>query len=282
MPILDPAFREQLRGKRAKPSALKVVTVGDSLTRDAAIDRSADRPVSSRIWTASEMEPPVTVGDDPDDSIDPDDDLSKTDAIPPLPEMPGNWWARMVCGAENESVTSLDAESVFKHIERRLMVQQTAQTPSARPQDGSIARLPSSEGGSSAPILPLDGIAFSEVISRATTIGQLHEAIAEHYGEAGWETLVRLWQEQTGITQPARVHANITNRTPEQKVTAGLPVPSSSSSQESEAKAISSLPLRVARFWLREPLAPPAWRRQENEAEGQWREDREADGAWCG
>jgi hypothetical protein len=62
MPILDPAFREQLRAKRMKAQAKELADL-DILGRDASFERSAD----------THSETPGHPGDDPDDVINPDD-----------------------------------------------------------------------------------------------------------------------------------------------------------------------------------------------------------------
>ena len=144
------------------------------------------------------------------------------------------------------------------------------------------------EGGNRAPVLSSSREQIHEASDRKTwnekldfisTVGQLHEAIEAHFGEAGWKALVESWHAAAGITRPARVHASITNRTPEGE----LPQPQlPACSLQCEAEAIAGLPGAVRRFWLREPPVPPAWRRQENEADRQWREGREGDGAWAG
>ena len=83
MPILDPAFREGLRAKRAKPYALKDVVAGDTLGRnDVVASLDMENPVTEERPPAgqnggSSTEPakgnPITEGDDPDDVVDPDD-----------------------------------------------------------------------------------------------------------------------------------------------------------------------------------------------------------------
>jgi hypothetical protein len=176
------------------------------------------------------------------------DDLTGTEPVRcalllPPPAQSEAWWTALVLGSENDAVAPQDVSLALAHVACRLGY--------ARADMGNP-------------------------VTELVRVGQLHELLKALYGEAGWKALVECWHTAAGITRPTRVHASITNRILESDS------PSPASSPESEAKAISSLPLRVARFWLREPLAPPAWRRQESEAEGQWREDREGDGAWCG
>jgi hypothetical protein len=45
---------------------------------------------------------------------------------------------------------------------------------------------------------------------------------------------------------------------------------------------LRTMPARVAAFMMYEPPDPPPWRYSETTGEQQWREDREADGSWCG
>jgi hypothetical protein len=45
---------------------------------------------------------------------------------------------------------------------------------------------------------------------------------------------------------------------------------------------LRTMPAKVAAFMMYEPPDPPPWRYSETVGEQQWREDREADGSWCG
>jgi hypothetical protein len=83
MPILDPAFREQLRAKRTKPYALKDVVAGYTLGRnDVVASLEEENPVTDERPRAgqnggSSLSPAkgsaITQGDDPDVVVDPDD-----------------------------------------------------------------------------------------------------------------------------------------------------------------------------------------------------------------
>jgi hypothetical protein len=268
------------------------------------IEKSPDGGAESDFGTAIDVSAsaPQMDGDDPDDRIDPDDQ-GNVDSFYAI--SPGRW-AELVSGSDRDPVSAEVARAVFHSIGQRLALGQTAQTPSLPPQADTLARLTAPEDGSGAPILssalpgtskddvtagdaeagsnaPVltteDKIASGEAISRVTTVGQLHEVIEAHFGQSGWETLVRIWHTQAGIEPPTRVHASITNRIPEGELSQPQ---NRACSLAREAEAIAGLPGAVRRFWLREPPVPPAWRRQESEAERQWREDREGDGAWCG
>jgi hypothetical protein len=59
---------------------------------------------------------------------------------------------------------------------------------------------------------------------------------------------------------------------------AGIPAPPALL----DPAALRTMPPRVAAFMLYEPPDPPPWRYSETVGEQQWREDREADGSWCG
>jgi hypothetical protein len=59
---------------------------------------------------------------------------------------------------------------------------------------------------------------------------------------------------------------------------AGIPVPP----DLLDPAVLRTMPARVAAFMMYEPPDPPPWRYSETAGEHQWREDREADGLWCG
>jgi hypothetical protein len=231
-------------------------------TPDAAIDRSAGE---------SDMGFPIT-GDDPNDNIDPNDAL------------PAGRWAELVSGTDQDPVSAEDARAVFHCIRQRLARPDTARNLLQRPESDPLARLTASEGRqdsgqptSSATVQAGDaepGKPWNSEVDFISTVGALHQAIEERYGEAGWSALVALWHTTAGIEPPT----NITNRTLEQKVTHSLPL---TPSPESEARALQKLPSVLRRFWLYEPRVPPC-RHQETAGEREWRADREADGAWCG
>jgi hypothetical protein len=250
---------------------------------------------------------PITLGD-PNDDIDPDDTLSNPDAIWGDSGTPDSFyviaphrWAELVAGSDRDPVSAEEARAVFHWIERQLALRQTAQVPSPQPQDGSIARLSLPEGGNGAPVLscaPTTGdataldpvqryeaLACKNYVDFISTVGALHQSIEECYGEAGWSALMECWQEAAGIKQPVRSSTSITSRIPVRE--RGLhpqapPVPPSSPSPQSEVEVLRKLPRVVARFWLREELVPPPWRRQETAAEQELREQLSNDGAWCG
>jgi hypothetical protein len=135
----------------------------------------------------------ITTGDgepaDPDDVIDPDDlrggDPLGWPALLPPPTQSEALWAVIVLGREKDAVAPQDALLALAHVAYRLGY--------ARADMGK----------------PHHGVA---------TVGQLHEAIEEMFGSAGWTALVECWQEAAGIKQPerkaTRSRADITDRIP--------------------------------------------------------------------
>jgi hypothetical protein len=178
----------------------------------------------------------------------------------PPPAQSETWWSSLVFGSEDAPVSPQDAFLVLAHVAYRLGY--------ARAVIGN----------------PHIGLG---------TVDQLHEMLEALYGAPGWTALTACWHAAAGITRPARAHASITNRIPmsglhperqpleEHLPQTGRTSPPSPASLQSEAEALRSLPGAVRRFWLYEPRVP-AWRHQETAGEGQWRLDRESDGAWCG
>jgi hypothetical protein len=213
----------------------------DELRPNPTDDRGADERL---------LLPP---GDDPNDSPDPDYSVEPDVDIPP-PEMPAEWWTRMVLDPDQTPVTPTDVQTVFEFINRRLAPGATAGTKS-------------------------DSI---------TTVGELHESIARHFGPAGWTALVSLWQEAAGIQQPKRQPktdcAPIIAVEPDGKADTPLPpLPAQAYPlEEGLYRASPEMPPRVAAFSLHAPRDPPAWRIQESEDERAERQALENLGAWTG
>jgi hypothetical protein len=225
----------------------------------------------------------IPVTGDPDNDIDPDDNLSCPDTISPLPEMPASWWGHLVADSDETPVSPEDCKLVLEFVGRRMRHGQL-KAPATSPHRTST------EDGSNAPILTTeDKIAFGEAIAGITTVGELHSAIEEHFGPPGWSTLVRFWHATACIHEPTSITTRIpmSGLHPEaQPLEDHLPEtgrtsPPSPASLQSEAEALRSLPGAVRRFWLHEPPLRP-WRYSETGFEKEWRLDREGDGSWCG
>jgi hypothetical protein len=131
--------------------------------------------------------------------------------------------------------------------------------------------------------------------STPTTVGELHEAIEERYGNAGWKAFTACWQEAAGIQQPEpkifpAECSDVLNRIPDQpkdhrppSSETLLPLPSTACLlEEGLHQALPSMPMRAAAFLLHSPKPEPPWRYQESESERLIREDAENRGAWAG
>jgi hypothetical protein len=277
-----------------------------TLTPDASIDRSASLP-----GTVGEpdMGNPITPGD-PNNDIDPDDNLSASDAIPPPPEMPTAWWTHMVLDPDDTPLSPEDCKLVFEFVGRRMwhghicpvicgnndgndspvLAEPPSQgCPSLHSQSEGTARLSSSEGDSGAPILPghsmSDGVTagdaepgkiWNEKVDFPATIGALHEAI-ESIGPNAWSVFVGLWHSACGIEPPTKPSIDITNRTLARESAEGLlrSRESVETLQQPVTRQGFTSEARVARWFDRPEPVPLAWRSSLPPADAD-------DGSWCG
>jgi hypothetical protein len=232
-----------------------------------------------------EPAPPPPIADDPNDSPDPDDSARNPDAEIPPPEMPAEWWTRMALDPDQTPVTATDVQTVFEFISRRLRAP-SATTGAIPPLADAtpVCVLPSQGGGRQTQSNATADVEFASV----TTVGELHESVAQHFGPAGWTALVSFWQQAVGIQQPGRQPkpgcAPIIAVETDRKADTPLPPLPSSAFQMEEGlrRALPEMPGRVAAFLLHTPRDPPAWRYQESAEERAERQALENLGAWTG
>jgi hypothetical protein len=235
------------------PSVAKDGVLGDAPDSDSfggLVDRDIARLAPDMADPRCAHTPDAAIersaGDAPNDNVNDPDDLIGTEPVqcpfllPPSAQS-APWWTALVLGRENDAVSPQDAVLALAHVAYRLGY---ARADTANPHH------------------------------RKATVGQLHEAIEDAFGSAGWTAFT------AGIQEPERSPADIPKRIPK----FGSPSLSSSlpaASPESEPETLRKLPVAVARFWLKEPHVP-AWRYSETADEQGLRERMEADGSWCG
>lgn len=179
-----------------------------------------------------------------------------------------------------------DVQTVFEFVSRRLAGTGAPQMRFRRPPDAINACLIPSEADDSGQGVSGDtaGTTFDSI----TTVGELHESIARHFGSAGWTALVSFWQEAAGIQQPScqpkTACAPIPAAEPHGKPETPLPaLPSNAYPlEEGLHAALSTMNPRAVAFLLHVPRDPPGWRYVESDSERGEREFLQDQGCWTG
>lgn len=305
MKAFNPEVLSRLKDRKETGcSGLRVIVERDCSRTDAASAVGQEEHGIRHSKDAVQSLTP-TPGEDPDDSIDPDDGLSVSDVIPPPPEMPTAWWTHMVLDPDETLVTPEDCKLVLECISRKLSLGQvhpsvispcTALPPST---DGPPVHLSSSEDDSGAPILPGvmvhsrgDDVTVGDAepvkmwtgkvdFMSITKVGQLHEAIAGYFGAPGWAAMMECWHKACGIEAPAKEE----KRQPKNAY-ASNPAEEPHGKPDSAEQLVTrqgfTSQARVMRWFERPEPVPPAWRHQETVGEKEWRESMEETGTWCG
>ena len=121
-----------------------------------------------------------------------------------------------------------------------------------------------------------------------TTIGELHESIAQHFGPAGWTALASFWAEAAGLPQSKHLGERClgpgepSNAPQSPEVPAEGAIGAPVQPDLLDPAVLSTMPDRVA-GWLRyQPRDPPPWVYQESAGEKADREFLQDEGAWTG
>jgi hypothetical protein len=206
-------------------------------------------------------EVPAVGDNDPNNNPDPDDHRVEVPILEAPPQQTEVWWTTLIFGSDGARVSQQDAEMVLRWVAYRLGREISPEVVVEISQRGTLG------------------------------VGELHEAVEEAFGSAGWSAFIQCWQEAAGIVQPvrpkpqSRCSAQNTDGKPDSTPAANQERNSDSDSPIDPGllSTLSGMPDRLRNWMLRPPEADslPPWR-TETVGEREAREQAEADGAWAG